>query len=203
MIETKMISRYEPSSNFREVFAKIMGVTATQKSHDLILKSLWVETPLGPMIAVADEKALYLLEFIDYHRLEREMKRLRETTKSTIILGTTEPLLSIQAELTAYFAGKLQHFKTPLHLLGSSFQKSVWEALKNIPHGETRSYQEIARAIGKPTAFRATALANAANQIAIVIPCHRVIQSNGKLGGYAGGITRKEWLISHEKLRKK
>jgi O-6-methylguanine DNA methyltransferase len=109
---------------------------------------------------------------------------------------------AIMRELEAYFAGIIQEFKTPLFLfslIGSPFQKRVWEELQKIPRGETRSYAEIAKAIGKPSAFRAVALANGANQIAIVIPCHRVINSNGDLGGYGGGIKRKEWLLKHER----
>ena len=99
----------------------------------------------------------------------------------------------------AYFEGKRQDFKTPLFLLGSPFQKRVWEELMKISPGKTRSYAEIAMAIGKPTAYRAVANANGANQLAIVIPCHRVINSNGELGGYGGGIARKKWLIDLEK----
>lgn len=158
-----------------------------------------IETPLGSMIAIADEKTLYLLEFSDCKGLEREIERLKKTNKSTIIPGFTQPIRSIENELKNYFQGSLITFKTPLSYLGSSFQKSVWEELKKIPFGETRSYAEIAVKIGKATACRAVANANGANQFAIIIPCHRVIQTNGKLGGYAGGITRKKWLIDHEK----
>jgi len=100
--------------------------------------------------------------------------------------------------LTAYFDGKLKEFQTPLFLLGSPFQKQVWEALNKIPFGETSSYLDIAKRIGRPAACRAVAQANGANQLAIIIPCHRVINHNGELGGYGGGITRKEWLLNLE-----
>jgi AraC family transcriptional regulator of adaptative response/methylated-DNA-[protein]-cysteine methyltransferase len=101
-----------------------------------------------------------------------------------------------------YFDGNLTEFKTPLFFLGSSFQKQVWEALRKIPFGQTRSYAEMATFIGKPSAFRAVANANGANQLAIVVPCHRVINTNGDLAGYGGGIARKKWLIHHEQKRR-
>ena len=159
----------------------------------------YLNNVLGPMIAIADEKALYLLEFVDRRGLEREVERLRAKTKSAIIPGHTQPIGSIENELKKYFEGILIEFKTPLFFLGSPFQKRVWEELKKIPSGETRSYSEIASGIGQPTAFRAVANANGANQFAIIIPCHRVINTSGELGGYGGGLTRKKWLIKHEK----
>ena len=164
-----------------------------------ILKASWVDTPLGPMLAIANDEALYLLEFVDRRGLEREIERLRKKTKLAIIPGYTKAINSIEMELNLYFKQQLKEFKTPLCLFGSTFQKYVWDELVKIPPGETRSYSEIAVAIGRPTAFRAVAQANGANQFAIIIPCHRVINTNGELGGYSGGLTRKEWLINHER----
>ena len=164
-----------------------------------MLRASWLDTPLGPMIAIADEKALYLLEFVDRRGLEREVERLRTKTKSAIIPGHTQPINSIEKELKLYFDGNLREFKTPLLFLGSPFQKCVWEELRKIPHGETRSYSDIAAAVGKSSAFRAVAQANGANQLAIIIPCHRVINKNEGLGGYGGGLARKKWLLNHEK----
>jgi AraC family transcriptional regulator of adaptative response/methylated-DNA-[protein]-cysteine methyltransferase len=163
-----------------------------------ILKTSMVATPLGPMVAISDEKALYLCEFVDRKGLKREIEFLKKKTRSEISPGRTEPIISIEIELKKYFEGTLIKFETPKFVLGTSFQKTVWEALNKIPYGDTRSYSEIAHSIKKPTAFRAVALANSANQFAIIVPCHRVINANGELGGYAGGLTRKEWLISHE-----
>lgn len=148
---------------------------------------------------LADDNELYLLEFVDRRGLEREVERLRKSTKSAIIPGSTKPISSIEAELELYFKGKLREFKTPIHLLGSPFQKLVWQELMRIPYGQTKSYSKQAEAIGKPTAFRAVANANGANQIALVIPCHRIINLDGNLGGYGGGIARKKWLIDHER----
>lgn len=157
-----------------------------------------IDTPLGPMMAIADEKVLYLLEFVDRRGLMGEIERLRKRTKSDILSGSTAPIRSIETELSQYFEGELKVFKTPLYFSGSPFQKQVWEELQKIPFGETRSYAQLATAIGRPSACRAVANANGANQIAIVIPCHRVINSNGELGGYAGGLPRKKWLIERE-----
>lgn len=164
----------------------------------LKVKASWLDTVLGPMLAIADEEALYLLEFVDCRGLEREVERLRHKTQSAIIRGCTEPIRAIENELRQYFEGKIREFKTPLILLGTPFQKQVWKELQKIPFGETRSYSDIARAVGRPSSFRAVAQANGANQLAVVIPCHRVINADGQLGGYSGGLIRKKWLLNHE-----
>lgn len=164
-----------------------------------ILRVSQLDTPLGPMVAMADEEALYLLEFVGRRGLEAEIERLKRKTQSEITPGSTNPLVSIEKELKHYFKGELREFKTPLVYLGTPFQNLVWKELQKIPTGETRSYLDIAHAIGKPTACRAVAGANGANQLAIIIPCHRVINASGALGGYAAGLTRKEWLLNQEK----
>lgn len=200
VIDTQLNTGYDSSSGFRDAFSKIMGATPTKLDKHLnVLKASWLDTQLGPMIAISDDQALYLLEFAERRGLEREIERLRLKLKAAIVPGMTDAIQSIQTELKAYFDGKLTKFTTPIHLLGSPFQKSVWEELMRIPYGQTRSYATQAKAIGKQTAYRAVANANGANQIAIVVPCHRIINSNGDLGGYGGGIRRKQWLIEHEK----
>lgn len=199
VIEAQLNTGYESSSGFRDAFSKIMGAAPTKfDQQHTILKASWIDTKLGPMIAIADEAGLYLLEFVDRRGLEREVERLRIKTKAAIIPGITDPIKSITLELESYFEEKLKEFNTPLHLLGSPFQKLVWEELMRIPYGQTRSYMAQAVAIGKNKAYRAVANANGANQLAIIIPCHRIINSNGDLGGYGGGITRKKWLLEHE-----
>jgi len=199
VIDAQLSSGYESSSGFRDAFTRIMGAAPSLVEQTKILKASWLDTPLGPMIAISDEKALYLLEFVDRRGLEREVERLRQKTKSAIIPGHTQAIHSIEEELKLYFEGALKAFNTPLFLIGSAFQKQVWEELKKIPSGTTCSYSDLAKAIGKPSAFRAVARANGANQFALIIPCHRVINANGELGGYGGGLTRKAWLINHEK----
>lgn len=198
VIDAQFSFGYESSSGFRDAFSRIMGGAPSLLTHN-ILKSQWLDTRLGPMIVISDEESIYLLEFVDRRGLEREVERLRQKTKSAIIPGQTQPISSIRKELDQYFDGQLKEFKTKLSFTGSPFQKRVWEELKKIPYGETRSYLDISRAIGNHSAYRAVAQANGANQIAIVIPCHRVINSNGDIGGYGGGVTRKQWLIDLEK----
>ncbi len=198
LIETQLSAGYESSSGFRDAFSKIMGSSPMKKVYCNVLQSSWIDTPLGPMIGIADKEHLYLLEFSQRHGLQREIEQLCNQTKSVIIPGKLQPLISIKEELRLYFAGQLKKFKTPLYIQGTEFQKTAWEALINIPYGQTRSYKEQARIIGKPLACRAVANANASNQFAIIIPCHRIINSDGKLGGYAGGTPRKQWLLEHE-----
>ncbi len=200
VIEAQLNSGYESSSGFRDAFSKIMGAAPSNlKNQHNLLKSAWLDTPLGPMLAIADDQFLHLLEFVDRRGLEREIERLRIRCKAAIVPGMTSTIKSIQTELEKYFKGDLNVFQTPLKLLGSDFQKSAWQALVEIPYGQTRSYMQQAEFIGNPKAFRAVANANGANQIAIVIPCHRIINANGELGGYGGGVARKKWLIEHER----
>lgn len=199
VITAQLTVGYESSSGFREAFSRIIGAAPSKITADTILKAAWFDTPLGPMIAVGDEKSLYLLEFVDRRGLEREVEQLRLKTKSAIIPGMTAPITMIQKELQDYFAGELQQFQTPIILLGSEFQKTVWCELQRIAYGSTKSYGEIAKILGKKTAFRAVARANGTNQLAIIIPCHRVVNSNGELAGYSGGVARKQWLLEHEK----
>lgn len=158
-----------------------------------------IDTPLGPMIAIANEQALYFLEFHEQQNQERKLKQLRTKTRSTIIPGETDPIRSIKRELVEYFQGTLKQFRTPVCFVGSPFQQHAWHTLTGITYGQTNSYKQEAIKIGKPSASRAVANANGANKLAIIVPCHRIINSNGKLGGYAGGLERKQWLIDHEK----
>lgn len=155
-----------------------------------------LETALGPMVAIADETTLCLLEFFDRKKLEQQVRGMNITA---IRNGRVAPIESIEKELALYFSGQLIQFKTPLRFIGSDFQQQVWQQLQKISHGQTQSYLDIATKIGRATAFRAVANANAANRLAIIVPCHRVINHNGGLGGYAGGLVRKTWLINHEK----
>ncbi|RNA66930.1 bifunctional transcriptional activator/DNA repair enzyme AdaA [Alteribacter keqinensis] len=199
VIEAQLSSGYESSSGFRDAFSRIMGNAPSLTGERNILKVSWFDTRLGPMIIIAGEDGLYLLEFVDRKGLEREVERLRHKTKSAVIPGKTKHTLSIERELDLYFKGHLTDFRTTIKTIGTPFQEEVWKKLREIPHGQTRTYTEMASAIGKPLSIRAVANANGANQIAIVIPCHRVIRACGETGGYGGGTARKKWLINHEK----
>jgi len=200
IIDAQLESGYESASGFRDAFSKILGNTPT-RSDGKALMAAWHDTLLGPMLIIADENYLYLLEFVERRGLENEIARLRKRYKMGIIPGETKITHQIKTELANYFSGKNLTFKTPTYLLGSKFQKNVWQALQAIPPGQTRSYLDIAKAIKHPKAYRAVANANGANQLALIIPCHRVINNNGELGGYGGGISRKAWLLQHEKSK--
>lgn len=163
------------------------------------LKSIQSQTPLGPMLVIADHQALYLLKFTDCWELDREILKLEINTKLTVKPGRTSVTDLIEQELHLYFAGKLQQFKTPVKLLGTEFQRTVWQQLLEIPYSQAWAYLELAKAINQPKSYRAVANANGANRLAIIIPCHRVIAVNNKLGGYNGGLEFKIWLLNHEK----
>lgn len=200
IIDAQLAAGYESSSGFRDAFTRLMQSPPTRGGSLRVLQAKWLDTALGPMVAIADDESLYLLEFVDRRGLEREMERLRQKTRTAAIIpGDSLPLSSIAHELNAYFHGNLAVFQTPIRTLGTPFEQKVWDELITIPAGQTRSYGDIARTVGQPTACRAVARANGANSLAIVIPCHRVIKTNGDVGGYGGGSERKRWLLDHEK----
>ena len=199
VIEAQVASGYESGSGFRDAFSRIMGIAPAHARSGVALKAAWIDTRLGPMVAIADDDGLYVLEFVDRRGLEREVERLRKRVQRPVVPGQAAPLAQIERELSAYFARGLRRFETPVHFVGSEFQRGVWAALTAIPYGETRSYAELATVVGDPRACRAVARANGTNQLALVVPCHRVIQSDGRLGGYGGGLARKQWLIDHER----
>jgi AraC family transcriptional regulator of adaptative response/methylated-DNA-[protein]-cysteine methyltransferase len=198
VIDAQLDAGFESPSGFRDAFARIMGTPPANRATRALFAA-WLDTPLGPMTAIADEHALYLLEFVDRRGLEREIERLRTKQKAGIAPGRTAPIAQIERELADYFGGRSLTFQTPLARGGSPFQNEVWDALRTIPPGETWSYAHLARIVGRPKAVRAVGAANGCNQLAIVIPCHRVIGANGALVGYAGGLARKRWLLEHER----
>lgn len=157
-----------------------------------------IDTPLGEMVALADETALFLLEFRDRKNFDKQIARILQHNNAQILDQRVEVHNHIEQELSAYFKGKLHEFTVPIKLCGTLFQQSALKALQTIPYGETRSYTEQAEMLTEPTAVRAVAGANASNHLAIIIPCHRVIGKNSKLTGYAGGIERKEALLKIE-----
>ena len=150
------------------------------------------------MLAIGDDEHLYLLKLTEKQHTERAIDDLKGRTGYLIEPGECKIHFTISQELSAYFAKSLTKFTTPLFLTGTDFQKQAWQALSQIPYGKTFSYLQQAKLIKKPKAYRAVANANARNKLEIIIPCHRVITHNGKLGGYAGGVDKKQWLLYHE-----
>lgn len=157
------------------------------------------DTPVGTMTGCSTEDGICMLSFNENGSPEREMSFLSRHYNHEIINGTTPHLENLFCQLKLYFEGKLKNFSVPLLMPGSAFQATVWKELLKIPFGCTRSYLAQATSLGKPGSVRAVANANGMNRIAIVIPCHRIIGSNGSLTGYAGGLWRKKWLLEHER----
>lgn len=189
---------YESLSGFNDGFQSIFGESPSNSQEKQVINIIRFSTKLGPMFACATNQGLCLLEFTDRKMLESEFQDLCKRLNAVILPGANPFLTQVQEELAEYFDGKRQQFDIPLHTPGTPFQQSVWSMLLQIPFGETWSYQQEANQLNKPKAVRAVASANGLNRIAIVIPCHRVIGSNGSLTGYAGGLARKKWLIEHE-----
>jgi methylated-DNA-[protein]-cysteine S-methyltransferase len=171
-------------SAFPAVYREILVLYMTHYTH--------LETPAGPLLLAADEAGLRQILFVNGRASVRPDPAWHEDRAAL-----AEPI----RQLRAYFAGELQTFDLPLAPQGTPFQLEVWRRLRDIPYGETISYGELARRIGNPQASRAVGLANGANPISIVIPCHRVIGSNGKLTGYGGGLEVKEKLLALERCQ--
>jgi O-6-methylguanine DNA methyltransferase len=160
-----------------------------------LIYASWIDTHFGPLIAFSKEKALCLLTFAKAPNLQKELERFA----FKIAVGKPDPISMIEKELSLYFSGTLKTFRTPYSFeFGTPFQRRVWEELAKIPYGKTRTYGEMAAAVGNAKASRAVGGANGANPLAILIPCHRVINSGNKIGGYAGGQEWKRWLLERE-----
>ena len=200
VIEAQLDASFESPSAFRAAFAKLLGCAPGDlKANEGLMRASWIPTPLGDMIAVSSARHLHLLEFVDRKGLPAELAKMQARMNERIGLGPLGPTEQASAELARYFAAESGTFETPLAMAGTPFFRQVWEALRTIPPGETRSYGELARQIDRPSAVRAVARANGSNQIALMIPCHRVIGADGSLTGYAGGLWRKQRLIEIER----
>lgn len=149
----------------------------------------FLDTACGALLVAIDETGLRHVDFVD---------GLRTLPKQDEWQRDSEALAPYLEQFRAYFAGELQRFTLPLAAQGTPFQQAVWQALCDIPYGETRSYRDIALAIGKPTAMRAVGAANGRNPLSIIVPCHRVIGRDGSLTGYAGGLPIKQALLKLE-----
>lgn len=190
---------YESHSGFRDAFVRTFGrPPGRSRESDCIVTTL-IESPVGLLLAGANSEGLCLLEFTDRRMMEAQLATVRKTFSSAIVPGENRHTEKLKQELAGYFAGTLEQFSLPLIYPGSPFQVKVWSELLRIPYGETISYEELARRIGSPSAQRAVGHANGLNPVAIVIPCHRVVNKSGKLGGYGGGLWRKQFLLDLER----
>lgn len=189
---------YNSHSGFREAFVRTFGsAPGRSRDADCVVTS-WVESPLGPLLIAATSDGICLVEFTDRRMLDAQFATLRRHFKRAIVPGENQHIKLLKKELSDYFNGSLKHFSVPLVYPGTTFQQRVWKELLRIPHGKTVSYEDVARRIGSPTAQRAVGHANGLNRIAIVIPCHRVVNKDGELGGYGGGLWRKQRLLMLE-----
>lgn len=193
---------YESLSGFRDAFSKAFGKPPRQANGECAVVS-WVESPVSPLLMAATEAGLCALEFVGREDLHGQMDSLRKSLDMPVVPGS-HPLLSrAEKELKEYFAGQRRDFTIPLAPSGTPFQRAVWNQLTNIPYAETWSYEQLASAVKKtPTACRAVGQANGRNKIVIMIPCHRVVNKDGSLGGYGGGLWRKRFLLELERKQK-
>jgi AraC family transcriptional regulator of adaptative response/methylated-DNA-[protein]-cysteine methyltransferase len=158
-----------------------------------------METPLGAMLAIANDEGVRLLEFVDRRAMEHELSILRKRLRTNVVPGEHRHLDTLRSQLADYFSGRNLDFTVPVAPVGSNFQLRAWKILRSIPVGETRSYSWMAQRLGDGNARRAVGRANGTNMVCIVIPCHRVIRADGTLCGYGGGLWRKKWLLDHER----
>ena len=189
---------YESQSGFHDAFVKTFGTTPGRSNGLACIKTRRIDSPIGPMVAAATDDGVCLLEFADRRALQKQIGTLTRRFDGRVVPGDNEHLRQLESELREYFAGSRRDFLVPLVVRGTAFQEKVWRALRAISYGETRSYVELARALGEPHAHRAVGRANGDNRIGILIPCHRVVRADGTLCGYGGGLWRKKYLLDLE-----
>ena len=199
LLDSAFESGYDSLSGFGAAFRRTVGFSPSESKKRRVVSFTRIPTPLGPIVATAVDGELCLLEFADRPMLETQLRRTERDFGARIIAGNDPVFAKVSEQLEEYFRGERREFELPVAEFGSQFQREVWRGLAEIPYGETRSYAEQAEAIGKPRAVRAVARANGDNRIAIVIPCHRVIGSDGSLTGYGGGVWRKRFLLDLER----
>lgn len=199
MTATALKHGHESTSGFRDGFAKAFGRTPGRGRAVESVVTTMIESPVGPLLAGASDAGVCLLEFTDRRALEAQLAEVRKRFGGAVVPGQHKLLDRLRDELDRYFEGKLRRFTVPLTYPGTAFQRAVWSALLKIPYGQTRSYEDVARMVGDRAAVRAVGRANGQNRIAIVIPCHRVVNKNGQLGGYGGGLWRKQLLLDLER----
>lgn len=192
-------SGYDSLSGFQDAFRQYFGSSPTALDGAVVAKVDRIGTPLGTMLTAATDEALLLLEFADRRQLASQVQRIARRLGAVYVPGTNDVLARAAAELGEYFAGSRREFGVSTRPLGTDFELEVWAALREIPFGETRSYADVAKRVGRPEAVRAVGRANGMNALAIVVPCHRVVGSDGRLVGYGGGLWRKERLLEIER----
>jgi len=196
--QSALDSGYDSLSGFGYTFKRLVGTSPSRHEGANTILLHRFTTPLGPMFVCATDAGVCLLEFVSRRGLETEFRDVQRLLRARIISGENTHVRQAVRELNEYFDGTRRQFDVPLHLPGSAFQQSVWQALREIPFGTTSTYGAQALSLGRPEAVRAVAGANGKNRVSIIVPCHRVIGRDGALVGYGGGLARKQWLLEHE-----
>ena len=191
---------YDSLSGFQEAFRQTFGAAPTALGDVLVVRVEQVATPLGPMAVAGSERGVHLLEFTDRRHLDRQIRRTARGLGAVFAPGSSAWSGQAREALDRYFRGDAASLAAlPTEPAGTLFQRDVWARLEEIPPGETRSYGDVALALGRPMAVRAVGTAVGANPLAIVVPCHRVVGADGRLTGYAGGLWRKRRLLELER----
>lgn len=191
-------SRWQSHSGFRDAFARVAGrAPGHARQAEPIAVSVW-QSPIGPLLTAAVDAGVCLLEFGNEQRITRQATSLHRWFGGPVVRDSHPHLTALRQQLEEYFDGRRSEFTVPLVIRGTPFELATWQELQRVPYGTTVSYADIARRIDNPGAVRAVGSANGRNRIAIVIPCHRVVNSNGALGGYGGGLWRKKRLLEIE-----
>ena len=190
---------FDSHSGFRTAFERLFGKPPGQVRDSDCIRLTWLDTPLGAMVAGATSHGICLLEFTERRMLEAQFTTLRSRFNLPMVPGESGHLEQLQAELAGYFSGERREFTLPLEYPGTEFERRVWDELRRIPYGETRCYEDLAYSLERDGASRAVGRANGMNRIAILIPCHRVVNKDGQLGGYGGGLWRKRALLELER----
>lgn len=193
---TAFAQGYDSLSGFSDTFKNMTGFSPGTEGQVITINR--ISTPLGPMMIGVTDEGLCLLEFTDRRMIETQIETLKKRLKAEMVTGKHPMIELVKGQLDEYFEGNRKDFELPLVTPGTDFQNKVWQELTTIPFGHTRSYKQQANAIGDVKAVRAVARANGENRLSIVIPCHRVIGSDGSIVGYGGGVHRKQWLLKHE-----
>ena len=189
---------YDSTSAFRDAFSRTFGRTPGRSRGGDRIVSRSLESPIGPLTVCASTSAVCLLEFGNRRSAKSQTAAIEKRFGCAVVPGESPHIDHLADELTRYFAGELTRFTVAIDYRGTPFQVSVWKGLLQIPYGKTSSYEQLAHRVGRPSAHRAVGTANGRNPIAIVIPCHRVVNKSGQLGGYGGGLWRKQFLLDLE-----
>ncbi|PID40436.1 MAG: hypothetical protein CR984_03200 [Proteobacteria bacterium] len=197
--ETAFDFGYNALGGFGDTCKKLTGRRPSPAENKSIIQISRLTTPMGPMFIGSTNMGICLLEFTNRKSLEAELQDLQQRRHARILPGENTHIKQAKDELDEYFAGKRQQFDAAIDPVGTKFQQLVWRSLLTIPYGTTISYLEQAKRLGREKSVRAVASANGHNKISIIVPCHRVIGSDGSLTGYGGGLERKKWLLDLEK----